>query len=173
MKGENLKWALENIRDDAQILFNGSPNVTIQRVDFSEEGGGYVANIIMAPQDPNTEPATDVETLARRLYKIKESEKKFLEYVRKSARKEELFALAQWAGANARFKIGDIITAKGDGSGTIIRVKKIEGEFSQHCKQPYVVYVGCALTKQFKERKDGWTTCIYDDSPSRNIVKLK
>lgn len=173
MKGENLKRALGLIRDDAQILFNGSPNVTIQRVDFSEDAGGYVANIILAPQDANPEPAIDNEAIRRKLGAIADEEARLINRIREAAYKESQMALNAWAGANAKFKIGDIITDKASDSGTIIRVDKITGDYSKFSKSAYVVYSGRALTKQFKERKDGWTTNIYDDCPTRDIVKLK
>ena len=75
--------------------------------------------------------------------------------------------LNQWAKANARFKVGDIIQSNDN----IIKVTGFYGSHSDYLNEKlYVTYRGLHLTKSLKPRKDGNTMDLYDDG--REIKKL-
>lgn len=75
--------------------------------------------------------------------------------------------LNQWAKANARFKVGDIIQSNDN----IIKVTGFYGVYSLYnVDKLYVTYRGILLTKALKPRKDGSTMDLYDDG--REIKKL-
>lgn len=76
--------------------------------------------------------------------------------------------LDRWAKDNAKYKVGDVITA----NDTIIEVTRISGTYSDYLSEKlYVTYIGNALTKKLTPRKDGHVTQIYDDG--RIVEKLK
>lgn len=84
---------------------------------------------------------------------------------RHNANKQKI--LNQWAKANARFKVGDIIKSNDN----IIKVTGFYGVHSlYHVDKLYITYRGQLLTKALKPRKDGSTQDLYDDG--REIEKL-
>lgn len=108
------------------------------------------------------------EDLILHLTALQVCERKNIERIRRESRMEQQKMLNGWAKEHARFQIGDIINSYS----VTIRVEKIVGGIGSS-KIPYVVYTGPALTAKLTVRKDGWITSIYDDSPERNIKKLK
>ncbi len=108
------------------------------------------------------------EDLILHITAIEVCELKEIERIKRYAKKQKKDLLNRWATENARFAIGDIISSLD----TIIRIEKLIGHIDSH-NVPYVEYYGTALTKQLKNRADGWMASIYDDSPERNIIKLK
>lgn len=96
------------------------------------------------------------------------AERKEIDRIRNQSRIDRQKILNKWADENARFQIGDILNSYS----LIIRVEKIIGRLGV-CDKPFIEYRGIALTKQLKNRADGWITSIYDDNPDRNIVKIK
>lgn len=91
-----------------------------------------------------------------------------IQYIQAKARNEEKEVLDIWAKENARFNVGDIIESRG----VILRVHKIKGELGGR-SIPYVYYTGPVLTKKLRERKDCSQSTIWDDTPDRNIIKIK
>ena len=109
----------------------------------------------------------DTNELKRQIGLIKAKEVENVELARRNSRKNQQIAMDNWAMSNAKFRIGDIICSHD----VIIRIERISGRYPIF-GEPYIEYYGPALTKQLKERKDGWKTTIYDDSPDRNIHKI-
>ena len=101
---------------------------------------------------------------------LAETQKKHVaeeEELKKRQRIEKQRILNQWAKANARFNVGDILQS-GD---IIIKVTSFFGKFSYYCKEKlYVEYYGVCYTKKLQTRKDGSSTTVYDDG--REIKKL-
>lgn len=102
---------------------------------------------------------------------LAETQKKHVaeeEKLKKRQRIEKQKILNQWANANARFKVGDILQM----CDTIIKVTKFYGKYSNYYGQKlYVTYYGVRLTKKLTPCKDGSMTDVYDDG--REIKKLK
>ena len=77
--------------------------------------------------------------------------------------------LNAWAKDNAKYNIGDIITA----NDTIIVIENIFGYRPMlGTNNLYCIYKGHALTKRMQPRKDEWVTSIHDDG-GREIKVLK
>ena len=108
----------------------------------------------------------DTNELKRQIGLIKAKEVENIELARRISRKNQQIALDNWAKSHAKFRIGDIICSRD----VIIRIERISGRLA--IENPYIEYYGPALTKQLKERKDGWITTIYDDNPDRNIYQI-
>ncbi len=80
-------------------------------------------------------------------------------------KKQEI--LNQWAKANAKYNVGDILQM----NEIIIKVTGFYGSHSDYLNEKlYVTYRGLHLTKSLKPRKDGGEMTIYDDG--REIKKL-
>ena len=93
--------------------------------------------------------------------------KKQIEELEKQKRISRQRILDQWAKANTRFKVGDIIQSNDN----IIKVTGFYGVYSLYnVDKLYVTYRGIRLTKALKPRKDGSTMALYDDG--RKIIKL-
>lgn len=108
------------------------------------------------------------EDLIVHLTALQVCERKNIERIRQESRMEQQKMLDGWAKEHARFQIGDIINS----NNVTIRVEKIVGRIGLR-NIPYVGYSGPALTAKLTLRKDGWITSICEDSPERNIKKLK
>lgn len=108
----------------------------------------------------------DTNELKRQLFLIKNYEAAKIKQAKSESLKEQQKVLNKWAMSHAKFRIGDIICS----CDVIIRIERISGRID--IVNPYIEYCGPALTKQLKERKDGWKTTIYDDNPDRNIYKI-
>lgn len=108
------------------------------------------------------------EDLILHITAIRVCEEKEIERVRRQSRIDQQKMLNGWAKEHARFQIGEIIRS---GEITIV-VDKLIGRLGINNK-PYVEYKGHVLTRKLTYRKDGWVSSIYDDSPERDIVKVK
>lgn len=108
------------------------------------------------------------EDLILHITAIRVCEENEIERVRRQSWIDQQKMLNVWAKEHARFKIGEIIRS---GEITIVVDKHI-GRLGMNNK-PYVEYKGHVLTRKLTSRKDGWISSIYDDSPERNIVKVK
>lgn len=108
------------------------------------------------------------EDLILHITALQVCERKEIDRIRRQSKIDQQKMLNEWAKEHARFNVGDIINSYS----TTIRVEKIVGCLGLGDK-PFVQYNGHALTKQLKERADGWVTSIYDDNPDRNIIKIK
>lgn len=108
------------------------------------------------------------EDLILHITAIRVCEEKEIERVRRQSRIDQQKMLNEWAKEHARFQIGEIISA----GVTIIVVDKLIGRLGINNKL-YVEYKGHALTRKLTYRKDGWIASIFDDTPERNIVKIK
>lgn len=108
------------------------------------------------------------EDLMLHIKALRISERNAIEELRQRYRIDQQRFLNDWANEHARFRVGDIITS----NTILIRVESIMGVLGLR-DVPFVRYNGHALTKQLKNRADGLVSSIYDDSPERNIIKIK
>lgn len=110
----------------------------------------------------------ETQELVWHLSMLNTIEQKRINEIRKEIKCERDKVLNEWAREHSKFDLGDIIKA-GD---IIIRVEYIFGRLGLR-NVPFVEYVGHVLTRKLKDRADNWVTSIPDDSPSRNVIKLK
>lgn len=108
------------------------------------------------------------EDLILHITALRDCESKEIDRIRRQSKIDQQKILNEWAKEHARFNVGDIINSYS----ITIRVEKIVGRLGL-CEKPFIQYDGHALTKQLKDRADGWVTSIYDDNPDREIIKIK
>lgn len=110
------------------------------------------------------------EECIEKLSQIEQDYKKAQQEINHKRSVDKTRVLKEWAQANSRFKVGDVIEA----DGIIIEVEDVFGcQSAYYAKGLYCTYKGRALTltKKLTPRKDEWVTTIADDGRVIKLVK--